>query len=337
MEIEVGTPFANAVAWSPNGKTLATINGYADLSAYNLFDGRSIFRVGHIGYMASNIHFLANDTIAIDATYYPNNVPTWSVAAINIRTGRSTLLDLGRIPEGTSNLFTFSNASATFALSRIIREKDDTGYFISPSPSVIYISSKSRGAIRIFHSSSSDGPVTALSFSATGDLLAAGTSNGWIYIFNVQQSTLIRRYRAYTNDGDQCKALAFSPDGKYLLTGRYNINISGSPPSTYADIWSIKDGKHVTALTPSGEQIVNGNSVKSVTSVDWSSDGARVAVANGNSVYEWGGGIEHFHIINSRLVTQDPNHYGALSLAYSPNGALSYTSNDRISLIGVGR
>ncbi len=61
-----------------------------------------------------------------------------------------------------------------------------------------------------------DGPVTAIGFSPTANLLATGGLSGRVQVWNAQTGVLIR---TLPSAGEQLVALSFSPDGRWIATG----------------------------------------------------------------------------------------------------------------------
>src|SRR5262249_45059902 len=60
------------------------------------------------------------------------------------------------------------------------------------------------------------GDILSLSFSPDGQVLAAGTSNGEIWLYSLQKQSLVATLHGHT---DGVWAVAFSPDGKLLASG----------------------------------------------------------------------------------------------------------------------
>ena len=59
--------------------------------------------------------------------------------------------------------------------------------------------------------------VWSLAFSPDNRMLAAGTSDGMIRLFDIQEKQQLASWRAHR--GGNVNALVFSPDGKWLISG----------------------------------------------------------------------------------------------------------------------
>ncbi|HEX5503331.1 MAG TPA: WD40 repeat domain-containing protein [Thermomicrobiales bacterium] len=116
--------------------------------------------------------------------------------------------------------------------------------------------------------------VTAsIAFSPDGQVLAAGGGIGTLWLWRVSDGVLVRTIAGHSDKAihEALSAVAFSPDGRFLATG------SGSTPSgtpardTTVRLWRVRDGTLVKTFT--------GHS-RPVTSIAWSPDG-RTVVSGG--------------------------------------------------------
>ena len=112
--------------------------------------------------------------------------------------------------------------------------------------------------------------VTAVAFSPDGKTVATGDGNGRTYLWD---TGTWQRTATFTDpESKGVTAVAFSPDGKILAVGDEN-------GSTY--VWDVATGRRTATLTDPGS--------KGVTAVAFSPDGKTLATGDYNiSTYLWG-------------------------------------------------
>jgi WD40 repeat protein len=62
----------------------------------------------------------------------------------------------------------------------------------------------------------------SLAYSPDGEILAAGSDDGAIYIWQANNGTLLKKLEGHTNT---TTSLAFTPDGKLLISSSYDGTI----------------------------------------------------------------------------------------------------------------
>jgi WD40 repeat protein len=121
--------------------------------------------------------------------------------------------------------------------------------------------------------SSGEPAVVSVAFSPRGKILAIGTDNGIIQLWNVTSRQRIGTLRAGTTSS-YVNSMAFSPDGSTLAAAIYN---SPSPPGP-ARLWDVRTWKPIATLSVSGTDAL---------SVAFSPDGKTLAVGTGDGMQLW--------------------------------------------------
>jgi uncharacterized protein with WD repeat len=164
-----------------------------------------------------------------------------------------------------------------------------TGIYINITRSVDFDKS-----IKILQGHS--GTVYALSFSPDGRILASGSSEGEIILWNVENGKSIKTFK---EQPEAVTSLDFSPDGEILASGSINGNIS---------LWDIVSGKKIKTL--------RDYSGSSVFSVAFSPDGKILASGNTHKIVLW-------DVISGRRIKALEGHSGRVySVKFSPDGKL---------------
>ncbi len=81
-----------------------------------------------------------------------------------------------------------------------------------------------------------DAEVTSVDFSSDGKLLASGSADGTVIIWNLDDGSIVHVLEGHT---DKVNDVAFSPDGNLLLSGSNDMT---------ARLWSAEDGSQLEVL-----------------------------------------------------------------------------------------
>ena len=229
------------LAFSADGKLLAG-GGYAGAKAWDIASGRlvSMF-TGHAGFVSS----VAISGRTIFANSGKNSVAQWAATS-------------GRTLRTLAGSDTFMG---TFAVSPDGKLLAAGG----PANNVDVWDLASRGRIRALAQKDPDGltsSVKSVAFSPKRDLIAAGTFNGYVIVWNLKTGRTvtppIEGIYGYTDP------VAFSPDGSVLA-------VATSSPDSPAELWDTKSWHKLRALagrswtvwtlafSPDGKSIATGS------------------------------------------------------------------------------
>jgi serine/threonine protein kinase len=157
--------------------------------------------------------------------------------------------------------------------------------------------------------------VYSVAFSPDGQVLASGSDDGTIKLWEVKTGRVINSLRGHSN---LVSEVAFSPDGKVLASGSYDSTIK---------LWEVKTGRVINSLRGHSNHVI---------SVAFSPDGKVLASGSyDNTIKLWS--VATGREINSLRGHSDPVH----SVAFSPDGKVlasgSYDSTIKLWEVATGR
>jgi len=116
-------------------------------------------------------------------------------------------------------------------------------------------------------------PISELAFSPPGHLLAVGSVEGDIYLWETATGRMVRHWRAHPN---AIRSLAFSPDGRLLASGANRAYLTDEPTLR---LWRVENAQLLHDLQ---------GHTDSVTGLAFSPDGQRLfSASNDRTVRSW--------------------------------------------------
>ncbi len=251
-----------AVAWSPDGKRIASGGDDQTVQVWDAADGGHVFIYrGHSDTVLAVAWSPDGRRIASGGGPTDNTVQVWDAAdGGNVYTyrGHSQLLyAVAWSPNGR----------------RIASGGDDQ--------TVQVWDAADGGHVFIYRGHSSG--VTAVAWSPDGRRIASGSKDHTVQVWDATDGGHVYTYRGHS---DQVYAVAWSPDGRRIASG------GSFPDDQTVQVWDAADGGH--AFTYHGHS-------NTVTAVAWSPDGKRIAsgsldppvqvwdAADGGNVYTYRG------------------------------------------------
>jgi WD40 repeat protein len=331
----------NAVAWNFGGSELAALSNYG--GTVTLFDSTHWTQLNQFekyggAYSNNSLAFLRDDSLltstpaggALTGRKYDNADPRYprldifSLIQWAPRTGKVVryLPDLGDppgpMPEHIHKSDRFA-VSADGSLVAGIAGVVGYGIFLYESKT-----GKLLMVLNLPQSGRQSNP-RSLAFSPNGRELAVGVSQGIVYVFDLGSGEISRSFIAYPNQEFACGALAFSPDGRFLATGRYKrFNIQHENIIS-VDIWDMETGSIVNRLEGVTSTLNNRRETAPVSTMAWSRVGNRLAIGDMASLRVWSISEPEPRLLLSREMP-----LGSYSVAFSRSGLLAATNKDTI-------
>lgn len=312
-----GVPFA--VAWSPDGKQLATtLNGDPHIVIWDTRTGTLLKEMDRGTAIADAIAFTEGGYLITSAA---SGAPNTAVVSQFDAGGGAALRQFTQVASNTALAFDGPRRLIAYlgkgtSLPRVILAKLDDPAATMPALAV-----------------DKDVPA-ALAFAPSGDLLAVGTLNGEILIFDVTSGALRQRIDAF--DHGWIKALAFSPDGKRLALGvagglsAYRGADGQMRKVDNSKALQVRNAADGALLFACGDS--ENNIATQMQSIAWSADNRHLAVTSNDRVLLLDA-VSPQHPKLLMQFDQKSAQFGSDALAFNPDGTRLAMTGDNIAFI----
>ena len=284
-----------AVAFSPNGATLATADSESETYLWNTATGNQTATLTDPGGFITAAAFSPNGATLLTANLNGHTY-LWNVA---IRKLTATFTDPAAAGATGVRRAAFSPNGATVAAA------DGNGH--------TYLWNAATGRLAATLTDPGRLSVIAVAFRPNGAILATGDGSGNTYLWDVATRKLTATLT--DPDSESVTAVAFSPSGATLATADANGH-------TY--LWNVATRKLTATLTDPDSE--------SVTAVTFSPSGATLATADANGhTYLWNAATG---TLTATLTEPagDGASDGITSVAFSPSGATLATGDNNGSI-----
>jgi WD40 repeat protein len=342
LSLERGFP--NALAFSPNGSALAA----TDNSSVQLWDTRTgaqmarlkapeittIFSLAFVrdgGTLATasldralnerfHIRFW-NTTTGELKSAWPEKSVTYALAASpdgsTLASGAAGQVRLRTLPTGVEE--TNAALASRRRWVRAVAWSRDGKLLASASGGQVLLWDAQTGALRrTLRGHKADAQILALGFAPDGSTLVTtcgDESGAEIILWNARSGAIVRRWRGHTPD---VGALAFSPDGKILVTGADAKHAKDVPQHEEIDLWDARSGQLL--------KVWNGRRGY-VAGLAFSPDGKLLASAQSGAPWRIGkpgdNAVTLREVASGRVLRTLQGHTDNISsVAFSPDGKL---------------
>ena len=284
----------NTVAWSPDGKRIASGGNDRTVQVWNVADGHNVFT--YRGHDVKSVPLYPLDVDVETVAWSPDgkrivsgdfltSVQLWNVGDGSLVYGKygsgssqvAWSPDGKRIaaasPDTTVQVWDAADGGNTYTY----RGHTDVVWTVTWSPDSKYLASGAgTGDKTVQVWDATDGnklytfrghldDVLAVAWSPDGKRIASGGLDNKVKVWDAPDGGNVYTYRGHS---DVVRAVAWSPDGKRIASGGGAIERDGKPHGNSVQVWDANNGGNV--YTYHGHLDV-------VSAVVWSPDGKRIA------------------------------------------------------------
>ena len=321
------TAWTDALAFSPDGSTLASGDHHGTVRLWRVNDGKLLSTIKAHTNLVRALAFSRDKPIFMSVDR-KGVIHTWSAStgaqlstltlsghvgwgfALGFTAGGTTLASVGWVPQNSSVQFWDISGNREFTPVTLPRSGMTNGHAFSPNGAVLAIATGNMNTIELWNLRTSSQYATLAGhtwfietpvFSPDGNLLASGGREGIIYVWDANTGE-----RKKTLEGHQIsvKALAFSPNGEMLASASHRD----------VRLWDVDTGTLQTTLI---EQKDLGQSA--ATALAFSPDGETLVSVGSGRIRLWDARTHRFL---SEIVGH--GRWGK-ALAFSSDGAIFFT------------